>query len=259
MTSTLVAAATPPSGPRPPDSRLRWHILVSITGTVLSAAIMWATGAVEHTALAGGVAALCCLVWALASSQSSLGYLVPAVVVGVAALVHHHFIQTPFVGDYLLQASTGVLVAIAFGLAVALHYARRDGSNKVRRDEMAAAVHSSHAPDSTLRTHILAGGLALILAGLSYWLAQVLAHPWNVGVSLLLIAAAAALGALSSFAPVLAGIGAAALSVVHLYRAEEPRALILAALLLVAGSLACRLARRSGMRHERRERAANRG
>lgn len=254
MTTTTIPAITP-SGPRPPDSRLRWHLLACVAGMVFAGAILAATASISNSVIALGAAALSAFAWCLVASQSSLGYLVPGVLLGVSGLVHHHLWDIPALGQHLQATTNGVIVAASLGLAFALHQARRDGRAMVRHDEEVAAVHAAHAPESRMRRHVYSGIIAVILTAGAYLAAQYLAHPWNVLLSLALLAVTAGLGGISSIAPVAAGGGCAALALFQIFRGEDPRTLAVAAFILLAGALAARFARRSGGRYERRERA----
>ncbi|MDN5558150.1 MAG: hypothetical protein L0G23_01775 [Ruaniaceae bacterium] len=273
---TTPAPPVTPATPRPPDSRVRWHVLASLAGTVLAAAILWSSLTLHNEFMALAVVAVAATVWALIASQSSLGYLVPGILFGISALVQQFVVEIPVFGRYLITTRTGIIVAVAFGLAIALHFARKDGRAAVLRDELAAAVHASHAPESRRSRHILAGLGAALLAGIALAMAAfggggAVAFRWDTLAALVLITIAAALGSLSAWAPLAAGLLGAVFTAFHwtdltsIYlpwihqeaAAEGARALAVATLLLVTGAVSCRLARRSGQRAERRERATS--
>lgn len=245
----MSATMNPPSGPRPPDSRVRWHILASLAGTAMAAALLWCTISVENTALAFLGAFAAALLWGLSSFKSSLGYLVPGVLFGGGALLHHYILPNERFDSYLYTPVNGVIVALALGFAIGLHYARRDGRQQVLDDRQAAAVHASHPPTSRTRRHIVVSVAAVALTVLAYLAAIELGRPWSVIVSVLLLGGAAALGGLSSLSPVVAGGGGAILAVFG----DDPRFLVVGILVLLSGALSCRLAREEGLRAERRE------
>ena len=277
---TTPAPPVTPATPRPPDSRMRWHILAALSGLLLAAAIVWCTERGEPALLCVGGFVLASLLWALVASQSSLGYLVPGLALGAATLVHQFAMSIPRVGVYLLSPSAGVIAAVSLGLAVALHFARKDGKDAVRRDELAAAVHASHAPESRRSRHILGGLGAALLAGVALMMvirgdalnidrAGASVFGWDTLAALTLIAIAAALGSVSAWAPLAAGLVGVAFTALHVpdlvsiatpWNGPEATlhgvlALTVGTLLLLAGSLSCRLARRSGQRAARHERA----
>lgn len=277
---TTTASPVTPATPRPPDSRLRWHALASVAGTVFAVIILWSSLTLRNEFAVLGIFAAAALLWALSASQSSLGYLVPSTLLGAGALVHQFAVEIPTLGPYLASTRTAVIVAIALGLAIALHFARRDGRDAVLRDELAAAVHASHAPESRRGRHIFAGLGGALLAGIAVSMgafggvvatggAGDVGFRWDILAALILITIAAALGSLSAWAPLAAGIVGAVFTAFHwadlasVYipwihqedAAEGTRALAVATLLLLTGALSCRLARRAGQRAERRERA----
>lgn len=277
MTSTISAPTNPPSGPRPPDSRMRWHILAAVAGTILAAAALWASTFMDEAEIgpqilgALGTAALM-TVWALLASHSSLGYLVPGIALGVLALVQHFVVDIPLLGDLLLTPTNGVIVAICIGLAVSVHVARRDGRSIVTKDEIAAAVHASHAPESRIRRHVITGIGAVILATAAFvtpefWHRPMVEapagttyFPWGFALSLVLFVATAKLGGFSSLALVVAsGVGVVFLVFGQAIPSTEPVTVAIVAILLLSASLTCRLARRAGVRFERRERAVSAG
>lgn len=180
--TTAVAAASQPR-PQPPEPRLRWHILAAVVGTILAAGSAFLVFA--HWPLPGAAVVLTALLWAVAAGPfSSLGYAVPgllALVVAVTSFFGVSFTTTTLggsgtsgaegagaAGSWPLPFSLITLAGLAFGLAIAMHFARRDGRGRLRDDARRAALRANMAPTSRLWAHILApviGGLFGLAAG----------------------------------------------------------------------------------------------
>lgn len=146
-------------------------------GTLLAAATMYL--AFAHWPLPGAVVVLTAFLWAAAAGPfSSLGYAVPGAL--ALAFAATSFLGVDFSVGHGVSASGGAAsswplpyalvtcAGLALGLAIAMHFARRDGRGRLRDDARRAALRANMAPTSRLWAHILApivSGLFGLAAG----------------------------------------------------------------------------------------------